>query len=364
MSERSVNVLDGSTFVVSDRLGDVRANEGREHGFFSSDTRFISRWFLRVGPDPLQLLSLDQGTHFDVRFFLTPSVGPEDQAPCSVVRRRLVDHVWMEEIVLTHRLHEASRTLVVLEVETDFADLFEVKDGAVMEREISCRNDDRSLAFEYRRGDFARSVTIASSAPAITSRQGFSYQLGLAPGAQWSTTLTVTPVASQPGMTFARREPRGEIQDLSVRKSAELEGWLADAPVLTAEEPALARTYRASLSDLAALRIHPNLAESATLPAAGLPWFMAMFGRDSLITSLQALPYLPGLAATTLRVLAARQATARDDFHEVRARQDPARAALRRADRARGAALLALLRNGGRDAAVPRPARRVPPLVR
>ena len=50
MSERSVNVLDGSTFVVSDRLGDVRANEGREHGFFSSDTRFIARWFLRVAP--------------------------------------------------------------------------------------------------------------------------------------------------------------------------------------------------------------------------------------------------------------------------------------------------------------------------
>ena len=62
--------------------------------------------------------------------------------------------------------------------------------------------------------------------------------------------------------------------------------------------------------------MHPDLAEGATLPAAGLPWFMALFGRDSLITSFQALPYLPGLAATTLRVLAARQATVRDDFHE------------------------------------------------
>jgi glycogen debranching enzyme len=62
--------------------------------------------------------------------------------------------------------------------------------------------------------------------------------------------------------------------------------------------------------------MHPDLAKGATLPAAGLPWFMALFGRDSLITSFQALPYLPGLAATTLRVLAAQQATVRDDFHE------------------------------------------------
>ena len=53
------------------------------------------------------------------------------------------------------------------------------------------------------------------------------------------------------------------------------------------------RTYRASLSDLGALRMHPDLAQGATLPAAGLPWFMALFGRDSLITSFQALPYLP-----------------------------------------------------------------------
>jgi glycogen debranching enzyme len=316
MSERTVNVLDGSTFVVSDRRGDVRAGEGREHGFFSSDTRFISRWFLRVGTDPLQLLSLDQGTHFEVRFFLTPSVGPEDQAPCSIVRRRLVDHVWMEEIILTNHLHEASRTLVVLELDSDFADLFEVKDGAVRPREISCRHDEHSVALTYRQGDFERSVTISSSEPSITSRQGFSYEVELAPGAHWSTTFTVTPHAGQPGMTFTRREPRGELEDLSGRKAAELEGWLAGAPELSAQAPALARTYRASLSDLAALRIHPNLAESATLPAAGLPWFMAMFGRDTLITSFQALPYLPELAATTLRVLAQRQATLRDDFHE------------------------------------------------
>ena len=76
MSERTLSVLDGSTFVVGDRLGDVRADEGREHGFFSEDTRFISRWVLRVGAAPLELLSLDQGAHFDARFFLTPASAP------------------------------------------------------------------------------------------------------------------------------------------------------------------------------------------------------------------------------------------------------------------------------------------------
>ena len=316
MSERTLSVLDGSTFVVGDRLGDIRADEGREHGFFSDDTRFISRWVLRFGQAPPELLSLNQSAHFDAQFFLTPTVGPDEQAPCSVVRHRLVDHVWIEEITVTNHLHETSGLDVTLEVDADFADLFEVKDGVVAERPVTCTRDGGSLTLAYRHAEFRRSVTIASSSPAAITRQGFAFSLRLAPGEQWSTSFTISPFAAQPGIVFARRTPRGSLKDLGKARSAELETWLAGAPVLQSDDPSLRRTYRASLSDLAALRIHPDLADEATLPAAGLPWFMALFGRDSLITSFQALPYLPELAATTLRVLAARQARVRDDFHE------------------------------------------------
>ncbi len=316
MSERTLSVLDGSTFVVGDRLGDVRADEGREHGFFSEDTRFISRWRLRVGQVPLEVLGLHQSAHFEARFFLTPGVGPDDQAPCSIVRHRLVDHVWMEEVTLTNHLHEAGRFRVVLEVGADFADLFEVKDGAVAERAVSFGEDGGSLCLAYERGAFRRSVTIASSAPATITRAGFAYELELGPGEQWSSGFTISPFAAQPGVRFARRAARGALEDVRARRATELDTWLDRAPVVHAEDPALVRTYRASLGDLGALRIHPELTEGATLPAAGLPWFMALFGRDSLITSYQALPFLPELAATTLRVLAAHQASQRDDFHE------------------------------------------------
>jgi glycogen debranching enzyme len=314
--ERTLSVLDGSTFVVGDRRGDVLIDAGREHGFFCEDTRFVSRWVLRVGEAPLELLGLDQSAHFAAQFFLTPRVGPDEEAPCSIMRRRLIDHVWMEEVTVTNHRHEHSEVRVALEVDADFADLFEVKDGVVAKREVSCRNDDGALTFAYERAGFQRSVTITASRTAAVTHQGFVYSLRLAPGEQWSTTFTLIPHAAQPGVAFAQREQRGNMAQLSASKSAELEQWLAGAPALQTEDPALARTYRASLSDLGALRLHPDLSEGATLPAAGLPWFMALFGRDSLITSFQALPYLPGLAATTLRVLAARQAEERDDFHE------------------------------------------------
>jgi glycogen debranching enzyme len=301
---------------VGDRLGDIRAYEGREQGFFSDDTRFVSHWVLRVEQAPLELLSLNQGSHFDAKFFLTPVVRPDEQAPCSIVRHRLVDHVWIEQVVITNHLHQPSQIKVSVEVDADFADLFEVKDGVKAARQVTRTQHGAELTLAYERGEFRRSVTIASSSLATITPNGFEFSLMLRAGEQWSTTFTISPFAAQPGLQFERRRARGSIDELERIKSAELETWLACAPTLQADDPALMRTYRASLSDLAALRIHPDLGERATLPAAGLPWFMALFGRDSLITSLQALPYLPELAATTLRVLAGRQARERDDFHE------------------------------------------------
>jgi glycogen debranching enzyme len=95
-----------------------------------------------------------------------------------------------------------------------------------------------------------------------------------------------------------------------------LEQWLTDAPDLETDWDALEHIYERSLVDLAALRFYPDIIPGASIPAAGLPWFMALFGRDSLLTSYQALPFAPELAATTLRVLAARQGKEVDRYRE------------------------------------------------
>ena len=95
-----------------------------------------------------------------------------------------------------------------------------------------------------------------------------------------------------------------------------LEGWLEQAPELESDSDTLEHVYRQTLVDLAALRFYSHILPGESLPAAGLPWFMTLFGRDSLITSYQALPFVPELARTTLRVLAARQGTVVDDFRD------------------------------------------------
>lgn len=120
MPERTLSVLDGNTFVIGDRSGDLCSDSEREQGFFSEDTRFLSRWVLRVDGGPLDLLGLDQDEHFAAQFFLTPRVGPQAQAPCSVMRRRLIDRVWIEEITIVNHRRVTSAVHVELDVDADF----------------------------------------------------------------------------------------------------------------------------------------------------------------------------------------------------------------------------------------------------
>ena len=316
MPESSLSILDGNTFIVGDRMGDVRSEAARDHGFFSADTRFLSRWVLRIDGIDLDLLGVDQDAHFAAQFFLTPNINAEFTAPCSVMRRRCVDRVWIEEITVVNHREPTRVVRVDVEMDTDFADLFEVKDEVVAPREVTWREEDGGLVLDYERGSFRRSVTISASEPAEVTRNGMTFTPTLARGEQWTVTLRIRPYAAQPGTRFTARHVSGDYDEVRQAKDAELDTWLSGTPVLEAQDAALRRTYRASLSDLAALRLQPDLSKPATMPAAGLPWFMALFGRDSLITSFQALPYLPDLAAATLRVLAARQAVTRDDFHE------------------------------------------------
>src|SRR5207237_9340767 len=95
-----------------------------------------------------------------------------------------------------------------------------------------------------------------------------------------------------------------------------LQAWLADALVLEARDD-LQDVYHRSLVDLASLRIRPREEDLPyAMPAGGVPWFLTAFGRDSLITSYEALPFKPTLAAATLELLADYQAEERDDFRD------------------------------------------------
>jgi glycogen debranching enzyme len=298
-----VSVLDGSTFVVGDALGDLDAAPDRQHGFFSDDTRFVSRWRLTAGGAPLARLSTAELDHFAAEFFLVPPTGAFDVNPTmSVVRRRLVrGRSWIEEIAVMNHSPEPLAIDLRIDVGGDFADMFELMDASVRAREIEREASGTELVLRHGGAE----LRILAGEGWDADEGGFSAHLEIGPqGERWSRfELAASAQPRGAGFAEARREMR-----------AEIDAWLAPAPELEADWPALRRAYERSLVDLAALRIEAET--GGFVPAAGLPWFMALFGRDSLIASYQALPVLPGLARDTLRALAALQADEVDDFRE------------------------------------------------
>ena len=265
MSDGSVKILDGNTFVVSDTRGDIEASLTDPTGLFSYDTRFLSKWVLTI------LNHADEPADLRIR----------------------------------------------LDAGCDFADLFEVKDALKKKGAYSARATGGKLVLAYRRGTFGRSTVITSSQRARVDKNGLGFKIRIGPHGKWSTELDVATEA----LGF---EEMGRTEDAARsrrRMRQNLARWIDQAPRLESDQEPLKATYRRSLVDLAALRFSPQVAGGRSLPAAGLPWFMTMFGRDSILTSLQALPFTSELAATTLRALGDWQGLSVNDFRD----EDPGR---------------------------------------
>src|SRR3954447_9180212 len=319
MSDGLVKILDGNTFVVSDARGDMEASLSDPTGLFSFDTRFLSRWVLTINGERMNSLSVDDLQYFETRFFLVPGTGTVYiDATLSVIRQRAVSNGFHEELTILNHASEPVDLSVRLDAGCDFADMFEVKDALEKKGKLSSRLEGARLVLAYDRGTFNRSTAISSSASAQVDDNGLTFNIRIPPHEEWSTHLDVVTLLRQDGV--ARREIEDPKRS-QLRMQANLKRWIDAAPRLECDMESLKATYRRSLVDLAALRFSPLIAGGHSLPAAGLPWFMTMFGRDSILTSLQVLPFAPELAATTLRALGAWQGVGLDDFRD----EDPGR---------------------------------------
>jgi len=320
VSDGLVKILDGNTFVVSDSRGDIEASLTDPTGLFSFDTRFLSQWVLTVNGKRLTPLSTDDLQYFETRFFLVPGTGTVYvDSKLSVIRRRAVGNGFREELQILNHDEKPVDLTVRIDAGSDFADLFEVKDALKKKGTYTTRVTDGRLVLGYQRETFKRATDISATAPARVDKQGLTFKTRIEPQGEWSTNLDVVTAVLGTGEKHERPKfarPRG-------RQNMEnnLKRWLDQAPTLECDWDSLRRTYMRSLVDLAALRFSPALAGYRSLPAAGLPWFMTMFGRDSILTSLQALPYTSELAATTLQALGDWQGTRVDDFRD----EDPGR---------------------------------------
>jgi len=317
-----VQILEGNTFVVSDDRGDIEASPSDPTGLFSFDTRFLSRWVLTVNGQRLTALSTDDLQYFQARFFLVPGLSTVYvNATLTVIRLREVADGFHEELRVLNHANGPIDVRIRVDAGSDFADLFEVKDAAAKQGRYETRITSGGLMLAYRRETYVRETWIGSSEPAAVDERGLSFTVTIPPHGEWMTVLDVVASA-----VTAQGSPGGHGGVAGRRRvrrnmARGLEKWLERTPGLRCDWEPLEQIYRRCLTDLAALRFSTLTMPGRSLPAAGLPWFMTIFGRDSIFTSLQALPFTAELAATTLRALAERQGTRIDDFRD----EDPGR---------------------------------------
>ncbi|MBM0237154.1 amylo-alpha-1,6-glucosidase [Micromonospora sp. ATA32] len=317
MSENQVGILDGTTFMVCDQSGDIVPSSDAPHGLFAHDTRLLSKWILTINGERLSTLSIDDVHYFENRFYLVP--GRQDvyvNSTLAVRRMHTLDTGLHEDLIIINNDRRPVDLTLRVEVDADFADLFEVKDATARKKGLHYRRvDDGRLVLGYERERFRRETIVSTSAPTELDNDGLTLKVHIEPHSRWSARLSALPDLPMP-RGLERLTIPGRAARMGRDKQRDLLEWLDRAPRLETGWEPLRTTYRRSLIDLAALRFSPFLAEAESVLAAGLPWFMSLFGRDSIFTSFQALPFAPELAATTLRVLAFRQGSRVDDFRE------------------------------------------------
>ena len=315
-----LTILEGSTFCVSDELGDISEPT---MGFFAHDTRFLSRWALTInGARPL-MLSSRKVEYYSAAFFLrNPVVGDLAHDEISIARERFIGDSMQEHLVVSNHARRRVAFDLSLEIGNDFADIFAVKafDFALGDPDHArplppavppaFEVEDNQFVFVASDNGFHGLTQVVLSERGETEDSKVTYRIELEPRETWRLRVDVIPATD--GMRTAAQLAERRFGDELARVRSSLAAWRLRVPQLRGSWDDLAHSFRQSVADLSSLRMDEDTRVPGQLPAAGMPWFMTVFGRDTIITCLQTLLFGPELAQNALAVLAELQAGADD----------------------------------------------------
>jgi glycogen debranching enzyme len=316
-----LRILEGSTFCICNLVGDMGTDV---EGLFADDTRFLSHFRLTLNGEAPLLLSSDRIEYFSAAFFMrNPLVGGLNPDELSIRRERFVGEGMQDRIVAENQGMRRVEFTLELEVGTDFADILSVKDHdfalgnplhaePLPSRKPARYDEERHQFLIADDGDLPLKTQVVLSRAGEVADSAVRYRVALEPRERWELHVDVFPVPDGELLTprFAERrfgEEVGRVRD-------SLAAWQLRIPQLRASWENLEHSFAQAVSDLASLRMRSDGASSGIgkLPGAGVPWFMTVFGRDTIITCLQTLLFGPELARTALGVLAELQATEDD----------------------------------------------------
>jgi len=318
-----ITLAEGTTLFVSAPDGNIYP--GEEHGLFVRDTRLLSRYRLRLGRRRWLLVGSAPTSHYSAQaHFVNPAVtsssGLIPRGTLALVWERTVRGGVHEDIGITNFADRPVAFPLVLEATCDFADIFEIRRiGARRARRVRVEireGDPAEIRWRYEREDFARGLTVrlvTADNPPQLSRGHIVFPVTVPPRGRWRACIHLVPEVG----TALLEAPSACHQMLLDEVEDRRQHWYR--AVASCQTPAadVDAAFRQAVEDLTVLRLTAVDARAEqTVVAAGLPWFATLFGRDSIIISLESLPVVKAYAPAVLRALAARQADAVDDFRD------------------------------------------------
>ncbi len=301
MAGGSVTLVEGASFSISSSSGDIEP--GGAQGVFFQDTRFVSTWRVHLDGEELQNLAVIARHPFAATFISRSQPRPgQPDSTLLVERSRYVGNGMREDIVIRNLAREPATCSIAFELDADFAHLFEVKENRVRKHgQRSVEVLGTAMRFSYEYGEVTRGLAVTFPADARVAPHVASFDVVIPAAGDWRISLefSLTVDGEPVELRYSGDDPVGHSVPV-----ARLRAWEETTPRIRTEHDGLDATFRQSQEDLAALQISDPEHPERTVIAAGAPWFMTLFGRDSLITSLMTLGVDPSLATSTLLTLA------------------------------------------------------------
>ena len=313
----------GLGFAVTDQDGQI--DWPTDKGVYYSDTRLISSWRIYADGQPWDLLNSGNISFFAARIFLAnrkllTETGEIAPGTLGLTISRSLEGGMHEDLDLVNHGATTAQFNLEIAVRSDFADLFEVKSCAIVRRGHIVTNwspTGATLTTTYRNEDFHRGLIVQvrnAGTPAVYANGRLSFDVKLKPGATWHACL----LYAFTGDGTREAAPRACIEECLHSKSAKrLADWQSKSLRMNTTNQEFSHFYRQSLEDMGALRLPLEGTDHLEfVPAAGIPWFVGLFGRDSLIVSLQNAMVYPDFPRGSLDVLGRLQAHKRDDYRD------------------------------------------------
>jgi glycogen debranching enzyme len=289
-----------------------------EDGFFTRDTRFISGYDLWINGRRPVLLNSSPIQFFSARYEYTneallDEAGSIERQSLAIRLDRTVADAVHEDYDVVNYARRPVRLTIEVAIHSDFADIFDVKDGSIVRRGLRNTRWFRSrgeLRTSYVNGDFRRELVVAvekPDSPPQFANGRLVFVATVPPKGVWHTCLKWLPLTRSKRRltTLACNAVEASLPVAGSRRLPKVSIETSNHTVRSAWDQAV--------RDMEALRLEdPTFERGVFIPAAGVPWFVTLFGRDSLIVSMQGISGYPEFAAGALRRLAEMQATGDD----------------------------------------------------